>query len=91
MLPVTSLNGLSIGDGKASSVFEKLLSQWSALCDVDIKAQIERWSEEMVGQSGSSMTTPYQFGSSVETRQNKINKKRHSFRLIDKNFYFLDI
>ena len=37
----------------------------SALCDVDIKAQIERWSEEMVGQSG--MYTTYQFGSPVET------------------------
>ena len=40
ILPVTSLNGAAIGDGKVGPVFTKLLSAWSKNMEVDIKGQI---------------------------------------------------
>ena len=43
MLPVTSLDGLPIGDGKVGPVFKRLLAQWSTNVGVDIEAQIKGW------------------------------------------------
>lgn len=58
MLPVISLNGLSIGTGAVGSVFTKLLRQWSESVGVDIKAQIQAWNDV---RKISNAPTPYQF------------------------------
>ena len=56
MLPVTSLNGVPIGDGKVGEVFNSILREWSSEVGVDIKAQIQAWDNgENVG------TTIYSF------------------------------
>lgn len=58
MLPVTSLNGLSIGMGKIGPIFYKLLRHWSETVGVDIKSQIQAW----CGESTSTYApTPYRF------------------------------
>jgi hypothetical protein len=59
MLPVTSLNGITIGDGKVGKIFQSLLDKWSNNVGVDIKNQIQTWN----GKSSSTGTTPYQFRS----------------------------
>lgn len=63
ILPVTSLNGLEIGDGKVGQGFEALLKCWSKNVDVDIRAQIINWNsnDEL---NGVDAPTPYQFGKS---------------------------
>lgn len=60
MLPVTSLNGLPIGDGKVGKGFKTLLDQWSANVGVDIPSQIKKWNQEE-SISTSDTPTPYNF------------------------------
>lgn len=43
MLPVVSLDGKPIGDGKIGPVFKETLAKWSTLVGVDIQGQIESW------------------------------------------------
>jgi len=59
MLPVTSLNGVKIGSGKAGPRFSELLNAWSDNVGVNIKDQIISWSNT----STSGGPTPYQFKS----------------------------
>jgi len=56
MLPVTSLNGIKIGDGKVGENFKCELESWSQEVGVDIKGQIQAWDKGMV--DGPS---PYKF------------------------------
>ena len=58
MLPVTSLNGLSIGMGKVGPIFSKLLGYWSDTVGVDIKSQIQTWCSE---NTSGNAPTPYRF------------------------------
>lgn len=58
MLPVTSLNGLSIGTDKVGPIFSKLLRHWSETVGVDIKSQIQTWCSE---NTSSNAPTPYRF------------------------------
>ena len=58
MLPVTSLNGIAIGTGDIGSLFAKIVRQWSEAVGVDIKAQIQAWSDV---NKTSNAPTPYQF------------------------------
>ena len=60
MLPVTSLNGLDISDGKRGEIFDSLLSKWSSNVGVDIEKQIKSWSKSNEGQNIDS-PTPYKF------------------------------
>ena len=60
ILPVTSLNGAAIGDGKVGPVFTKLLSVWSKNMEVDIKGQIQKWNS-VDGLQVEDTPTPYQF------------------------------
>jgi branched-chain amino acid aminotransferase len=60
MLPVTSLNGLQIGDGKVGDVFNSMLNKWSSEAGVDIKQQIQSWNKAD-GASAHNAPTPYQF------------------------------
>ena len=43
MLPVVSLDGQPIGDGKIGPVYKETLAQWSARVGVDIQEQICAW------------------------------------------------
>jgi len=56
MIPVTSINGVPIGDGRVGHTYNTLLERWSENVGVDIKAQIQSWDK---GSTGG--TTPYQF------------------------------
>jgi len=56
MLPVTSLNGIEIGDGKPGPIYNENLSYWSRSVGVDIKSQIQAWDKgAVIGPS------PYKF------------------------------
>ncbi len=45
MLPVVSLDGKPIGDGKIGPVYKQTLAKWSKLVGVDIQQQICDWDE----------------------------------------------
>jgi branched-chain amino acid aminotransferase len=59
LLPVTSLNGVKIGEGNVGPIFKKLLAKWGELVNVDIATQIKNWSSQVK----SNSPTPYQFKS----------------------------
>ena len=60
MLPVTTLNGVPIGNGKVGNVFNEMLEKWSSEVGVNIKQQIQSWNSED-GKSAHNAPTPYQF------------------------------
>jgi len=61
MLPVTSLNGLEIGDGKVGSVFSKIINQWNANTGVNIIKQIQTWDAANPQNDLQNAPTPYKF------------------------------
>jgi branched-chain amino acid aminotransferase len=61
MLPVTSLNGLDIGDGKVGSMFSQLINRWGVNTGVDIMGQIQGWDAENLEDSDNNAPTPYRF------------------------------
>ena len=61
MLPVTALNGNSIGNGMVGEGFNRLISQWSANTGVDIVGQIKKWDMERAGTNIGNTPTPYRF------------------------------
>jgi len=61
MLPVTSLNGLEIGDGQVGSVFSQIMDRWSANTGVDIINQIKNWDSEFSQEIDGDAPTPYRF------------------------------
>jgi len=61
MLPVTSLNGLPIGNGGVGEIFKKLLDLWSQNTQVNIAAQIQKWDSERSKKSDDNAPTPYSF------------------------------
>jgi branched-chain amino acid aminotransferase len=60
LLPVTSLNTLSIGNGKMGAFTLALLDKWSKNVGVDIKKQIVDYSQEVTALN-SGAPSPYQF------------------------------
>ena len=58
MLPVTSLNGIPIGDGIPGAVTSLFLAEWSQQVGLDIVAQIKAFNAETSRATGP---TPYQF------------------------------
>jgi branched-chain amino acid aminotransferase len=56
MLPVVSLNGVQIGDGKPGPLYTKFLEIWSDDVGVDIKKQIQDWDN-----GSPDGVTPYGF------------------------------
>jgi branched-chain amino acid aminotransferase len=62
LLPVTSLNRLTIGSGKMGNVTQSLLDQWSKNVGLDIKKQIVDYSQE-VKVLKTNAPSPYQFKS----------------------------
>lgn len=62
ILPVTSLNGVQIGDGKMGKITKLLLDQWSENVGVDIIGQIKAWSQVKPAQA-TQAPSPYSFKS----------------------------
>ncbi|MBI1870526.1 MAG: aminotransferase class IV [Chlamydiae bacterium] len=60
LLPVTSLNGTKIGDGKMGNMTKKLLNAWSENVGVDIVGQIKKWDAQR-GEKVSNAPSPYAF------------------------------
>lgn len=60
ILPVTSLSGDKIGNGKMGEITNSLLRKWSDNVGVDIIAQIKEWSPKE-GKGNSDAPTPYAF------------------------------
>jgi branched-chain amino acid aminotransferase len=60
LLPVTSLNSVTIGDGRLGPVTRQLLNTWGDRVGVDIEAQIKQWD---AGRSGAQAQgpSPYSF------------------------------
>lgn len=59
ILPVTSLGGQLIGDGKPGEMFEKLIKRWGENTGVDIINQIKKWNNE---EEDTDITvSPYSF------------------------------
>lgn len=59
VLPVTSINGQKIGNGKVGPVTKAILNTWSKNVGVNIEQQIKSWNLNDIEISGS---TPYKFG-----------------------------
>lgn len=62
ILPVTSLNGTKIGDGKGE-ITQRLLDTWSSNVGVDIAQQIQTWGQTKAARMSQS-PSPYSFKSS---------------------------
>lgn len=60
VLPVVSLNGEPIGDGKPGKLFTALLNKWSDSVGLDIKKQIQKYEFESTGDVSKS-ASPYRF------------------------------
>lgn len=60
MLPVTSINGQSIGDGKMGTITSRLLKTWSNSVSVDIITQIKEWNKTSKKKAGTA-PSPYSF------------------------------
>jgi len=60
MLPVTQLNGVTIGNGNTGEIFSRLIKQWSVNIDVDIIKQIKDWNATD-SREKSEAPTPYSF------------------------------
>lgn len=61
MIPVTSLNGTKIGDGRIGVNTCMMLSLWSQVVGVNIPQQIIDWNTEDEASGCNSGVTPYQF------------------------------
>ncbi len=57
MLPVTGLNGNSIGNGRTGKIFGEILKKWSKNVGIDIEKQIKSWDSGKKTEG----STPYQF------------------------------
>jgi branched-chain amino acid aminotransferase len=61
MLPVTSLDGLEIGNGKPGKIYKELLSVWSDNVGVNVEKQIKDWNAVDV-KGDADAPSPYRFG-----------------------------
>lgn len=60
ILPVTSLNGIPIGDKKMGEITRSLLKQWSENVGIDIVGQIKAWGQRRNLETQDA-PTPYSF------------------------------
>jgi len=59
MLPVVSLNGIKIGDGKPGPLYSLLLRKWALQVNVNIPGQIQKWDIE--NENFNEGVSPYGF------------------------------
>lgn len=69
IMPLVSLNGLPIGNGKPGEITYTLLNQWSKNVNIDIVKQIKDWNK-LDGKSSQS-PTPYSFKTEKSTKKQK--------------------
>ena len=62
MLPVTSINGQMIGNGKMGNISRKLLEVWGGNVGIDIIGQIKEWNQHSKKKLGDA-PSPYAFKS----------------------------
>jgi len=60
-LPVTSLNGIPIGNAKMGDITKTLLERWGINVGVDIISQIKKFNKETEAIKGGAGPTPYKF------------------------------
>ena len=60
ILPVSSLNNISIGSEPMGQITHRLLDAWSGETGVDIVGQIKKWDSEC-GDQETSGPSPYSF------------------------------
>ena len=63
MLPVTSLNGVKIGNGSVGKIYKKILKKWCQENKVNISEQIKNWDKKnnkKINQT-DNFVTPYKF------------------------------
>ncbi|MBI4823871.1 MAG: aminotransferase class IV [Nitrospirae bacterium] len=58
MLPVSRINGLTIGSGKMGPITKMLMERWSRNVGIDIIAQIKKWG---ITPAEGTAPTPYEF------------------------------
>ncbi len=63
ILPVTSLDGLPIGNGQVGAVTKRLLARWSENVGIDIPGQIRAWDAQRNAAQKSDAPSPYSFKS----------------------------
>lgn len=63
MLPVTSLNGNPIGNGKVGEIFQKIITCWSNEVGLNIVEQIKDWDAIRDPSNINNAPTPYRFKS----------------------------
>ena len=68
ILPVSSLNGVSIGSAAMGPITRKLIDTWSQNVDVDIEAQIKEW-DAFRDATVERRVTPYSFASGAAARK----------------------
>ena len=61
MLPVTSLNGNTIGSGCVGEIFGRLINCWGINTGIDIISQIKKWDINGVSHNSHGSPTPYRF------------------------------
>ena len=59
MLPVTSINGLSIGERKVGPIFNSLIKKWGDNNNTDIINQIKEWDKNTL--NNNNAPSPYKF------------------------------
>ena len=60
ILPVSSLNSISIGNEPMGKITRQLLDTWSSEVGLDIVGQIKKWDSER-GEQAASGPSPYSF------------------------------
>ena len=60
MLPVTSINGQKIGNGKMGDMTQRLIDLWGKNVGVDIIGQIKEWNRNS-SKGRSNAPSPYSF------------------------------
>ena len=61
LLPVTSLNGQKIGDGKVGKIYSEILAKWCSESKVKIDQQIKSWNKIDHNIKANNSPTPYKF------------------------------
>jgi len=59
-IPVSSINGIEIGESSMGSITRDLITNWGKSVGVDIIGQIKNWNEQDEGKTGSG-PSPYSF------------------------------
>jgi len=71
ILPVTSVNNISIGNKKIGKITNLLLNTWGNKVGVDIVNQIQKWDKDSAEKTLQKSVSPYVFNREIEESANK--------------------